>query len=229
MHRQNSMLSDSEEDGSDSEEDDSDFSDEDYEDDDLYDQHRDHRPRKIILWTIGILLGILLVGTLLLSWLVVIPQNKLTNYPQTDGISPVVTIQMKKTHNLTSEYFVTINYYDAHGHIQQISRLLQGNSLIVKGDIIQFLGSPTRFQLIAVTGNVTHVANEQPIIPSDNSIQPDDTDTGYLTTVQSHHWMAPTVTINTCTVILGPVIDYTAHSFTIQVSQDGTCIKHQLS
>lgn len=220
LHRHNPMRTDSEED-------DSNFSDEDYEDNDMDDQHHDHRhrPRKIIL----LATGILLVMILLLSWLVVVPQNKLNNYPQTDGISPVVSLLIRKTHNLTPEYYVTINYYDTHHHIQQISRLIQGDSLIVEGDIIQFPGSPTRYQLIAVTGNNSHATNEQPTIPSDNSIQPDDTDTGYLNTVQSHHWMAPTVTINTCTVILGLDSDYNSHSFTIQVSQDGTCITHQLS
>lgn len=193
----------------------------------MYNKHHnhDHRQHKIILWITGIIFAIIL----LLIWLVFIPQNKLNNYPQTDGVSPVVSIQIQKTRNHIPEYFVTIKYLDAHGHIQQISHLIQGDSLIVEGDIIQFPGSPTRFQLMSVTGKNTHALSESSIIPSDNSIQPGDTDTGYLTTVQSNQWMAPTVTINTCTVILGPLVDYNSHNFTIQVSQDGTCSKHQLN
>lgn len=212
----------------DSDEYDSDFSDEDYEDNNMYnqhDRHHDHREHKIVLWIIGITF----VMILLLAWLVFVPQNKLNNYPQTDGVSPVVSIQIQKTHNLTPEYYVTIKYHDTHGHIQQISRLIQGDSLIVEGDIIQFPGSPTRFQLMSVTGKNTHPASGQLIIPADNSIQPNDADTGYLNTVQSNQWMAPTVTINTCTVILGPIVDYNSHNFIVRVSQDGTCNKHQLS
>lgn len=206
---------------------DSDFSDEVYEDNDMYNKHHNHelRQRKIILWMISIILAVIF----LLTWLVFVPQNKLNNYPQTDGISPVVSIQIQKTHNLTHEYYVTIKYDDAHGHIQQISRLIQGDSLIVEGDTIQFPGSHTRFQLLEVTGQYKNVQSEPSISLPDNNIQPNDTDIGYLTTVQANRWMAPTVTINICTVILGPIIDYNSHNFTIQVSQNGACSKHQLS
>ncbi len=166
---------------------------------------------------------------ILLMWLVFVPQSKLNNYAQIDGVNPVVSIQIQKTRNLTSEYYVTINYLDAHGHIQHVSRLLEGDSLIVEGDTIQFPGSQTRFQLLEVAGQYKNAQSEPSIIIPDNSIQPNDTDTGYLTTVQANRWMAPTVKINTCTVILGPIANYNSHSYTIQVPSDGTCSQHQLS
>lgn len=194
---------------------------EEYEDDDMSNQPHQRHYRAFLV------AGIIIV--ILLTWLVLVPQNKLNNYPQTDGVNPVVSIQIQKTHNLTSEYYVTINYLDAHGHIQHVSRLLQGDSLIVEGDTIQFPGSQTRFQLLEVTGHYKNVQSEPSISLPDNSIQPNDTDTGYLTTVQTNRWMAPTVTINTCIVLLGPTANYNSHSYTIRVTSDNICSLHQLS
>ena len=202
---------------------DSNFNDEEYEEN-IMNNHPHHQHQKSILLAIAIIcIGILL------TWLVLLPSSKLNNYPKTDGVSPVVAIQIQKTRNLTPEYYVTINYFDTHGHIQHISRRLQGDSLIVEGDTIQFPGSPTRFQLLEVTGQYKNVQSEPSISLPDNIIQPGGTDTGYLTTVQANGWMAPTVKINTCTVILGPMANYNSHSYTIQISLDGTCSKHQLS
>lgn len=194
-----------------------------YEDDDMNNQPH-HRHYTLIL----IALTIIVIGVLL-AWLVLLPSSKLNNYPQTDGINPVVSIQIQKTRNHVSEYYVTINYLDANGHTQHISRLLQGDTLIVEGDTIQFPRSTMRFQLLEVTGQYKNVQSEPSISLPGNVIQPNDTDTGYLTTVQANGWMAPTVKINTCTVTLGPITNYNSHIFTIQVSSDGTCSKHQLS
>lgn len=186
--------------------------------------HPHHKLKKLTL-----LVSICILFSVLLVWLVFVPSSKLNNYPETDGVSPVVSIQIQKTRNLTSEYYVMINFLDAHSHIQHVSRLLQGDSLIVEGDTIQFPGSHTRFQLLEVTGQYKNVQSEPTIMMPDNSIQPNDTDTGYLTTVQANPWMAPTVTINTCSVQLGPIANYNSHSYTIQVSSDGTCRQYQLS
>ena len=202
---------------------DAEFSNDEHEDDDMNNQPH-HRHYKLIV----LALTIILIG-LLLAWLVLLPSSKLNNYPQTDGISPVVSIQIQKTRNHLPEYYVTINYLDAHGQIQHISHLIEGETLIVEGDTIQFPGSTMRFQLLEVTGQYKNVQSEPSISLPDNVIQPNGTDTGYLTTVQANGWIAPTVKINTCTVILGPIANYNSHSYTIQVSSGGTCSKHQLS
>ncbi len=202
---------------------DANFGDEEYEDEPMSNQPH-HKHHKLIL----LALTVILTG-ILLAWLVFLPSSKLNNYPQIDGISPVVSIQIQKTRHLTPEYYVTINYLDAHGQIQHISRLIEGDTLIVEGDTIQFPGSTMRFQLLEVTGHYKNVQSEPSISLPDNVIQPNGTDTSYLTTVQANGWIAPTVKISTCTVILGPITNYNSHSYTIQVSSDGTCSKHQLS
>lgn len=198
---------------------DANFGDEEYEDDEMNNSRHGHKK-----WWIPFGVAMALLG-----WLIVFPWIKLGNYSQAVNFTTVEVITIQKTHNRQTEYNVTATVAGFNSRTPQLMHTLHGDVIVVKLNMIKFLGSSKGYQLGEVTGQSTNVASEQSFPGSDNSFQLGNETDNYLTIVQNMPWAEPTVAVSPCTVQLGPINDFNSHSYNILVSPDGRCLAHQLS
>jgi hypothetical protein len=197
---------------------DANFGDEEDKDDEMNYSHEGHRR-----WWIAL---VVLVAVLLI-WLGIIPLIALGNYSQANNSKTVAQITLQKTHKVGNEYDVTATVPGSN--TSPLLHTIHGDIIVVKLNMIKFLGSSKGYQLGEVTGQSTNASDDQTLTGPNNSFQLGNETDGYLTIVQNNPWIVPTVAVSPCTVQLGPINDFNSHSYDILVSPNGTCLVHQLS
>lgn len=200
---------------------DANFGNEEYEDDEMHNPHYGHRRKK---WWIplGVAIGLLII------WWGIVPPIKLSTYPQANSATIVGQITIQKTRKVGNEYDV-MAIIPGFKNQTSLSHTIHGDSVVVKVNIIHFLGSSKGYQLSEVTGQNKSTQSVASFADPDNSIQLSENADGYLTTVENNPWLVPTVAVSPCTVQLGPINDFNSHSYNILVSPDGTCYANKLS
>ena len=194
------------------------FDDEEDKDDEMNDSHERHRRWWILLVVLAVLLSI---------WLGIIPVIALSNYSLANNSKTVAQITLQKTHKVGNEYDVTATV--PGNKTSPLLHTIHGNTIVVKLNMIKFLGSSKGYQLGEVTGQSTNASGDQTFTGPDNSFQLGNETDDYLTIVQNNPWIVPTVAVSPCTIQLGPINDFNSHSYDILVSPDGTCLARQLS
>ena len=190
---------------------------EDSQDETPYNPHPVYKWRKRI-WIAGVIISVILAGTLILSWLVIFPVNNLQNYPQIYGNGLNVQLQVKNTGSAIPAYDVTVQSPDSSD-----LHILKGDTLNVTWNIFQFPGSAPRLKLIDVTSQFADPQQEQNIKvdPHNRSFQFKDYDDGYF-----NSWMrSPLMSISTvsCFVPLGQITDLSTYNLTITATPAGKC------
>lgn len=195
--------------------------DEEYEGDEMNTPHHGRGHKKWWI-SLGVAIGLLII------WLGIVPPIQLSSYPQANSATIAEQLIIQKTHKVGNEYDVTA-IIPGFKNQTSLSHTIHGDIVVVKVNIIHFLGSSKGYQLSEVTGQNKSTQGVASFADPDNSIQLSENADGYLTTVENNPWLVPTVAVSPCTVQLGPINDFNSHSYNILVSPDGTCYANKLS
>jgi hypothetical protein len=190
---------------------------EDNQDETPYNPRPVHKWRKRI-WLAGTIISVILVGSLILYWLIILPVKNLQNYPQINGKGLNVQLQVKNTGSVIPAYDVTVQSPDSSN-----LHILKGDTLNVTWNIFQFPGSAPRLKLIGVTSQFANQEQEQNIKvdPLNRSLQFKDDDDVYF-----NSWTrSPLMSISTvsCFVPLGQISDPSIYTLTITATPAGKC------
>lgn len=173
--------------------------------------HSDHNGQwKPLRRMIAAILACLLILLLIVAGASWFSENERLQNDPTISTRQTIEVIVKQPANVTQSTRVTVQFTDASGKPHTSTYQLNGNTLMLSGEVLLLVGSPAHFWLGGVS------------IASHN-INSSASNSGSYIDPASSSWL-PSFLLSgiPCSVNIGPIRDTKTHTFTILVEPDST-------